>query len=290
MKLSIIIAIRMMDEYVLNCIDSIVSQDYKDYEVIVIDEEDTDHSQNLLSKYNNISNINVYNYNLNNKPVMSSLNYGLSLAKGEYVMFTLASDYYKDGFLSDLMSNIMSNDLMKFDYTLLKSNNILEQEYTTEVISKNGKDALQIFTDKKDPYMMLNKYVIKRDLLDNIELSKDDFYSDLTIVPYLIMKSSSFYNSELTGYMYRMVNDKYRSGHLNSPEKLASSVIRKYDYLLKLSYTNEFLEDDKKFYLDLISRITIDEAKILPKEEKKKYKSVLKKGRIKNNIIKKGLF
>lgn len=290
MKLSIIIAIRMIDEYVLNCIDSIVNQNYKDYEVIVIDEEDTDHSQNLLSKYNNIPNVNVYNYNLNNKPALSSLNYGLSLAKGEYVMFTLASDYYKDGFLSDLMLNIMSNDLMKFDFTLLKSNNILEQEYTTEVLSKNGKDALKTFIDKKDKYMMLNKYVIKRDLLDNIELNKDDFYSDLTIVPYLIMKANSFYNSELTGYMYRTVNNEFRKGFLNTPEKLAASVIKKYDYLLNLSYTNEFLEEDKKFYLDLISRITINEAKILPRDEKNKYKKVLKKAKIKSNLIKKGLF
>lgn len=290
MKLSVIIAVRELDEYLINCIDSIVNQNCNDFEVIVVDEEATDNSGKLLSKYKNIDNISVYNYNSFTTNVGSSLNYGLMQAKGEYVMFVQGADYLEDSFLSDVYEYLGNNDLLKFDFSLL--NETITKEKTNNISSNVGYKALEELANLNDNFDRLNKYVIRKKLLiDNkVVINKNDFYSNLTIVPYLFMISEKFYNSELTGYVYRMQNNEFRRCFLNTPRKLAYDVLSKYEYIESLNFTATYSEEEKKILLNYISKKVLDELKKLNGKEKKEFKKIIKNKKIKNNIKKESFF
>ena len=66
MKLSIIVPIYNVEEYLPDCLNSLVSQDIKDYEIICIEDKSTDNSAKILNeyahKYNNIKAI-YHNHN-----------------------------------------------------------------------------------------------------------------------------------------------------------------------------------------------------------------------------------
>ena len=268
MKLSVIIPVREIDEYLINCIDSIVNQNVTDYEVIVIDEEVTDNSTKLLSKYQNINNLKVFNYN-NLVTEGSSLNFGLSKCSGEYVMFVLGTDYLEDNFLKEVYEYLGDCDLFKYDFSLLGSE--LKKEKTNNINEE---------------------YIIKRKLLiDNkVVINKDDFYSNLTIVPYLLTISEKFNNSNLTGYVYRTENNSFRKSFLDTPRKMAYDVLSKYEYLESLNFTAIYSEEQKSTLLDYISKKVMHELKNLKGKEKKEFKKIIKNKKIKNNIKKESFF
>ena len=289
MKLSVIIPVREIDEYLINCIDSIVNQNVTDYEVIVIDEEVTDNSTKLLSKYQNINNLKVFNYN-NLVTEGSSLNFGLSKCSGEYVMFVLGTDYLEDNFLKEVYEYLGDCDLFKYDFSLLGSE--LKKEKTNNINEVVGYKALKELISLNDNFEKLNKYIIKRKLLiDNkVVINKDDFYSNLTIVPYLLTISEKFNNSNLTGYIYRTENNSFRKSFLDTPRKMAYDVLSKYEYLESLNFTAIYSEEQKSTLLDYISKKVMHELKNLKDKEKKEFKKIIKNKKIKNNIKKESFF
>lgn len=281
MKLSIILSVKEIDEYLINSVDSIINQNCNDFEVILVDEGYTNNSSKILEKYKNINNIEVCNYNFSNKTLGSSLNFGLSKAKGEYVMFVLGNDYFEDGFLKSVYENLGSYDLFKYDFTLLNSEKTYEE--TNEIISSNGFEAFKELIKVKDNFGLLNKYIIKKSLLiDNkIVLNKSDFYSNLTIIPYLLMLSNNFYNSELTGYVYRLQNNEFRRADLNTPKKLAMDVLTKYEYLESLNFMSAYNEEEKQVFLNYISSCVINELKSLKGKDKSEFRKLIKSKKIK---------
>lgn len=90
--LSIIVPIYNSLKYIHRCLDSLMVQTYSDIEVILIDDGSTDGCVNVCHKYALRDNrISVFSQP--NSGVSSARNYGLSLAKGKYIMFLDSDDY-----------------------------------------------------------------------------------------------------------------------------------------------------------------------------------------------------
>lgn len=94
-KVSICIPTYNQVEYLKTCIQSILSQDYKDYEIIISD----DSSNNLVEEYLKSLNLgHVLNYYKN--PIAlgtpQNWNYAISLAKGEYIKMLHHDDFFTE--------------------------------------------------------------------------------------------------------------------------------------------------------------------------------------------------
>ena len=87
MKLSIIIPVYQVEEYIERCLKSIISQDCKDYEIILVDNASVDGSAELFSKDERI----VFIGSNENLGFGKANNLGFSRAKGKYI-FLLNSD------------------------------------------------------------------------------------------------------------------------------------------------------------------------------------------------------
>ena len=100
-KISIIVPIYNTERYLQQCIDSILSQSYKDFELILVDDGSTDGSYEIekgAEKYD--KRVNVVKSNSFN--VSEARNFGLKHAKGEYVLFIDSDDYLIEGGLDIL--------------------------------------------------------------------------------------------------------------------------------------------------------------------------------------------
>ena len=113
--ISIIIPIYNGERYIVECLESILKQNYKSIEIIIIDDGSEDDSYNICKKYaNDYSFIKIYHQE--NNGVSSARNYGLDNANGKYIYFMDSDDTININFFSIVMQNIKNYDLITFNW------------------------------------------------------------------------------------------------------------------------------------------------------------------------------
>lgn len=97
-KISIIIPVYNSEQYLNKCLDSILNQNYKNFEVVLINDGSKDRSGQICDEYaSRDSRFNVYH--IENGGVSNARNLGLSIVQGDYVTFVDSDDYVEQDFL-----------------------------------------------------------------------------------------------------------------------------------------------------------------------------------------------
>ncbi|GAA0758121.1 glycosyltransferase family 2 protein [Psychroflexus lacisalsi] len=96
---SIVIPLFNKENYILKTLDSVLKQEYKNFEVIVINDGSTDHS---LEKVNTIKDSRIRVISQKNQGVSAARNNGITKAKGQYIALLDADDYWYPHHLSSL--------------------------------------------------------------------------------------------------------------------------------------------------------------------------------------------
>lgn len=91
-KLSVIVPVYNVEEYLSRCIDSIISQNLNDYEIILVDDESTDNSGEIAERYSKKYEF-VRVIHQKNKGLSGARNTGLCAANGEYILFVDSDDW-----------------------------------------------------------------------------------------------------------------------------------------------------------------------------------------------------
>lgn len=139
---SIIVPIYNVEKYLEDCLESILTQPYQNYEVICINDASTDNSYKILSdiakEHRQIKIIN----NEVNGGLSYSRNRGIEAAKGDYILFVDSDDYIAKETLEVLANNLQENsvDFLNFNYTLKKECALEERD--AQIPQIRGKDIL----------------------------------------------------------------------------------------------------------------------------------------------------
>ena len=99
MKFSVIVPIYNVEKYLPQCIDSILNQDYSDFELILVNDGSPDNSLSICNQYAKEDN-RVKVINKPNKGSTSSRKAGARIAKGDYVICVDGDDYVEQGYFS----------------------------------------------------------------------------------------------------------------------------------------------------------------------------------------------
>lgn len=102
-KVSVIVPVYNVERYLNRCVDSILSQTIRDFEVILINDGSQDRSGEICDRYAK-QDARVRVIHLNNGGVSAARNLGLKLAKGEYITFIDSDDYVKKTYLEEMMA------------------------------------------------------------------------------------------------------------------------------------------------------------------------------------------
>ncbi|MDY3917996.1 MAG: glycosyltransferase, partial [Candidatus Limivivens sp.] len=94
-KISVIIPIYNMEKYVGECLDTVISQNLKEIEIMCINDGSTDHSEEIVKEYMKKDD-RIRLISQENQGVAKSRNRGLREAKGNYVAFMDPDDWYPD--------------------------------------------------------------------------------------------------------------------------------------------------------------------------------------------------
>lgn len=89
--ISIIVPIFNAEEYLQQCLDSLINQSYQDIEIICVNDSSTDNSLSILQSYSYDSRVKIILKE--NEGVSLARNRGLEEAQGDYIMFVDADDW-----------------------------------------------------------------------------------------------------------------------------------------------------------------------------------------------------
>ena len=124
MKLSIIIPYYNGERWIATCLDSLLRQDLspEDYEIIVVDDGST-HSIETLMTYVE-THPNIHYLHQENQKHAAARNYGLTIAKGDYIFFCDCDDYVADNVLGRLCDIALEEiaDVLMFNALQVKEN------------------------------------------------------------------------------------------------------------------------------------------------------------------------
>ncbi|MCH2214510.1 MAG: glycosyltransferase family 2 protein [Flavobacteriales bacterium] len=95
MKVSVIIPCFNVEKYILECVESVENQTFKDCEIICVDDGSDDETLTILKQLQVISSVPFKIYTQKNLGAPSARNQGLRLAQGEYIQFLDADDMIK---------------------------------------------------------------------------------------------------------------------------------------------------------------------------------------------------
>lgn len=127
MKYSIIIPVHNVEMYIEECLKSIISQNYSEYEVICVVNASTDRSESICKKYEkNYRQVKCLKTNI--KGVSNARNFGISESTGEIIWFVDGDDLLVPGALkkADEIFTVYNPDIVIFGYQTFGGNGLLD--------------------------------------------------------------------------------------------------------------------------------------------------------------------
>lgn len=113
MKFSIIIPIYNVEQYLCDCLDSVLNQSFSDWEAICVNDGSTDGSAAILEEYV----VKDKHFKIVTQPnggLSSARNRGMEMAKGDYIVFLDSDDWLELGALETLAKNLDGEDMICF--------------------------------------------------------------------------------------------------------------------------------------------------------------------------------
>ncbi len=208
------------EKYIKECIESIWNNDYKDIEIIVIDDGSKDRSVKVLKelrlkspcRFEIIEQENTHNIGLN-------FNRTIDKARGEFITFMSLDDYYcKNAFLEKI--NYMNENKNNAFCVSKTVNKIVNGKYTEGALSDRFDN---ITTDKlcemeyKNGTFAIQGNIFRREIIDKVNGFDEDIYGDDIVVRTKVLqyiqrnKEWNFKFFDNPSFVYRLHNSNYSS-------------------------------------------------------------------------------
>lgn len=265
-KISVIVPVYNCEAYVGRCLESILAQDYRNIEVIVIDDGSTDSSSGICREYAAMDERVVLIRQVNGG-LSAARNTGLNRATGDYVTFVDGDDYIDCQMLSQYVHYLGTSPNA---IVIAGHREVLNGEVISENRMKycrlSQDDALEeLYKDYTFRNFMWNK-IYKRSMFNSIRFPVGKAYEDLQIQYKLFENNEEFIISPFCGYnyvqRYRSIShtktlsnefdfmegqlERFDSARIRKPAHirlLALSIFRSYVNLIKCSLVNKTQRD-----------------------------------------------
>ena len=277
---SIIVPVFKVEEYLEKCIDSILSQSFQDFELLLIDDGSPDRCGEICDSYaTKESRVKVRHKK--NGGLSSARNEGLDMAKGDYVMLVDSDDYIND---PQGLETIADRIRQKGEDIILygcKNQNIVTSKsyisrggYNMNVIDKEDKNATLLYLYNSNNFpgsawiMVTRRYLIENIPLRFVtgETAEDFFWNenllyhaksigavDLPLYTYIIGRSNSITSGSsvagIKGMMHAVSdwrNKTNKEGLIGITRFLART------YTISLMSWNNLEKDERKETLPLL--------------------------------------
>lgn len=199
-KVSVIVPVYNVENYLKKCLDSLASQSFKDFEVIIVNDGSPDNSGKIIDEYTKKYS-NFKGFVKENGGLSDARNYGIKKAKGDYVALVDSDDYVDKNFLEKMYTKAIEDNL---DIVVCDTINVYE-DGNEQIIKSN----LRYSNSNIKNYLLAPPTgcirLYKRKLLLKEGFKKGILYEDLELVPGLVLetKKIGFLEEGLYYYLQR---------------------------------------------------------------------------------------
>lgn len=278
--LSVIVPVYNVERYLGECIDSIISQTFKNIEIIIVNDGSKDSSLEIAHRYErNDRRIRVISQF--NQGLPAARNAGLQIARGEYVAFVDSDDIIDTAMYEKLITIIKSyqTDLvvcgyMRFD----KINSTIGWQYSEDVIILNKENICEFFgysigsvCNKLYKNELIKKYKIE--FVDKDIVSQEDYYFNIKY----FMHSKVIASVKEPFYHYRI-----RSGSITNtahPINMMEKNLRLIDLIQKYNRENSIHINIESFRFYLFNYLFSNAISLIGNHGLGRIKEVIKQAR-----------
>jgi glycosyltransferase involved in cell wall biosynthesis len=179
-EVSVIIPMYNAEGTIIKCLNSVLVQTYKDFEVIIIDDGSIDRSYEIVKDY--LTKKNIQNLKLlkqNNRGPGIARNRGIKNSKGKYIAFLDADDIWRSNKLEIQMRYLQEDTNLKMIGSLT-NNNISEKEPKIEYISFRRLLFSNVFTTST---VIIEKEILEKEDVMSIKSNwSEDYFLWMQIV------------------------------------------------------------------------------------------------------------
>lgn len=227
MKLSVIIPVYKVEDYLDACIDSILNQNIKDYEIILVDDCSPDNCGLKCDEWaEKDSRIKVVHC-AENGGLSEARNRGLEIAQGEYITFVDSDDYIAQHTFSSNLSLLEENpDTDVVEYPVMVNYGATDEYECAFSLRKITFEQWIELGGNKHCYAC-NK-IYRRIIWEGIRFPKGKLMEDLFTIPYILAKAKKIMTSNAGMYFYcsrkgslsRKVNERSAGDYMQAMVKL----------------------------------------------------------------------
>ncbi|EGF52297.1 Glycosyltransferase involved in cell wall bisynthesis [Bacteroides clarus YIT 12056] len=218
MKISIIIPVYNVENYLAECLNSVVNQTYRDIEIIIVNDGSTDNSFSIIQQYQ-LHDERIKIINQENQGLSAARNAGMKVASGDYLWFIDSDDYVAINACEEFVKHLCTGcDLVVF-------NRCLFDDQEKEIVTFN--DVNKIYNSGRAYLLNAVKYrdfaapvcfkIFRRNLIQTLQLrfTKDIVYEDLLFSFEYLYNSNKVIVLDDNLYFYR----HHRNGNITSTIK-----------------------------------------------------------------------
>ena len=228
-KLSIIVPIYNVEQYLPKCVDSLLNQDVDNYEIILVDDGSTDGSGAICDEYSQLKigdrRLNITVVHRQNGGLSAARNSGINVAQGEYLMFVDSDDYIEPNVLGGLFSQIEQDNLDVLRYDFRNVNEQYEEFHPNKDpkrdvdLSATIVDGETFLNERLGPGCYAWQFILRRDLiysrlsaLDSCLFTEGIYFEDTEWTPRMLVRAKRVASTKKVVYNYL-----WRSGSITLP-------------------------------------------------------------------------
>jgi glycosyltransferase involved in cell wall biosynthesis len=253
LKLSIIVPIYNVAPYLRKCVDSLLAQDYDDYEIILVDDGSPDSCPQICDEYvkkaksgklraksgadvpltsdiqHQTSGV-ITVIHRENGGLSAARNSGIEVARGEYLMFVDSDDYLEPNVLGALMAQIERDnlDVLRFRYQNVKESGEAFAPYKDMTnyndYSVSPTDGLTFLNERMGIQCYAWQFVVKADIVRQELFTPGIYFEDTDWTPRMLLRAERVASTELVVYNYL-----WREGSITLSQKDISKMRKQLD-------------------------------------------------------------
>ena len=236
--ISVVIPVYNVEEYVEDCINSVISQTYKNIEAIIVNDGSTDKSLAICKQYAK-KDKRVHIITQANQGLSAARNTGINFAKGEYITFVDSDDLIAPDMIEYLYLLLSKSHadmaVCQPEFVDIKGNRIIKEIKSSKRVVTGNKECMKEFFCSTDIGTVAWGKLYRTVHFKDVRYPVGKYYEDIFTTYLIIQQCEKIVVGDEKKYMYRQRNnsiskEEFSKKHLDAVE---GAIVRK-DYIERM--------------------------------------------------------
>ncbi|WP_267404411.1 MULTISPECIES: glycosyltransferase family 2 protein [unclassified Chryseobacterium] len=214
-KVSIIVPVYNVENYLAKCLDSLLNQTHQNIEILVVNDGSKDNSEQIIQEYAQKYPEKIKPFNKENGGLSDARNFGIDRATGDYLGFVDSDDYVTPTMFEEMVnlaekhhSKMVICNIQKVDQNGNITQKLMQIPNMPEKIDLNKN--FSVFSDLS--YFACNK-LFKKELFREKRFKKGAHFEDIQLIPQLLLECDVIAQTQNFHYQYLERTDSITKTH-----------------------------------------------------------------------------